>query len=219
MSIKVISTIAISLMAVGPHFAQPLMIPPAYADSIERVDRKLGSELNAILLYNDAVKSFGYADTIVISRSGAGFNYFYKDSLLPDLLSWYSNKNKPVKMDYARTWQETFMSSSTQQSLTDRFELFIRDASFDRNDLVYKLSHYTDDIQSGRYEERTKSGKVLVTGQYSQMDSLYVDTLTYFDPETYEESQEIIHRTKFAIKSGVWRYYSPEGILVKDEKY
>jgi len=206
-------------MAVGQHFAQALIITPAFADSIEKADRKLGSELNAILLYNDAVKSFGYADTIVITRSGAGFNYFYKDSLLTGLLHWYSNQHNQVKIDYSRTWKETYMFSSTQQSLTDRFELFIKDASFDRNDLVYKLSQFTDDILTGRYEERTKSGKVLVTGQYSQMDSMYVDTVLLFDPKTYEESHEIIHRTKFAVKSGVWRYFSPEGILIKEEKY
>lgn len=217
MRIKVISTIAISLMTAGPNFAQALMITPAYADSIQKVEQKLGSELNAILLYNDAVKSFGYADTIVITRSDAGFNFFYKDSLLTGLLYWYS-KNQ-VKIDYSRTWKETYLFSSTQQSLTDRFELFIRDASFDRNDLVYKLSNFSDDVQTGRYEERTKSGKVLVTGQYSQMDSMYIDTLIHFDPETYEESYEILHRTKVAIKSGIWRYYSPEGLLVKEEKY
>lgn len=97
--------------------------------------------------------------------------------------------------------------------------MVIINASFDPNDLVYKLSNFSNDVLIGRYEERTKTGKMLVTGQYCQIDSMYSDTLLYYDPETYDEILEIIPRSKFPIKSGNWRYYNTEGILLKEEKH
>jgi len=218
MKFKNISTLSVLLMLTGWNFAQTLVITPTFADSMEKVDKKLAWELQAILLYNDAVKTFGYTDTIRITKAGGLYYYFYQDSVITDLQFNFSGKQSLVALDYARSTNWVFLHSSTLQSPANKFELYVREASFDRNDLVYKLSNYLNDVQNGRYEERTKSGKIIVAGQYCQMDTMYVDTLASYDRETYEEIPEIIPRTKYAIKSGVWYYYSPEGILVRVEK-
>ncbi len=218
MKIKVISILPLLLLDFGLNFAQELRVNFYFADSIKKVNRDLGSELHAILLYNEAVKSFEYSDTIKITLSGGNFKYFYKDSLITDLRYKVSNKQKLVMLDYSGP-TSTYLIASTQQSLTNKFEMFVSDAAFDKNDLVYRLSNYFNDVLIGRYEERTRSGKVLITGQYCQIDSIYADTILTFDPETYEDINTVFPRTKFAIKTGIWYYYSSEGILTKEEKH
>jgi hypothetical protein len=94
------------------------------------------------------------------------------------------------------------------------------------NGSAISLSHQKDKLKKqerkdglafGSYEERLCNGNLLVSGQYCHIDSIYKDTVTTFNPETYEETVAITEHTKASKKYGKWVYYNAEGILTKEE--
>ena len=69
----------------------------------------------------------------------------------------------------------------------------------------------------GMFEERQCDGRILLQGQYCQVDEVFRDTIVTFDPETYEETVTITEYDKRAKKYGVWKHYDVNGVLVKEE--
>ena len=188
-----------------------------FADSVERYNYRAGKNIKAILTYNDAVKSFGYLDTISIVCSENQFKYIYRDTEIKEYRSQILRG--PIDIEYAISTESVFLVSRTQKSPTESFEMVIINVENDQNDLLYKLTNYTDGVINGRYEERTKSGKIIVSGLYCQIDSTYSDTLQLFNIETYEDIIKIVPRKKYPVKSGIWKYYTPEGKLQNKEVF
>ncbi len=72
---------------------------------------------------------------------------------------------------------------------------------------------------SGQYEEYFKNGKLKLSGMYGiGIDTNHVDTTEVYNPAT---NTTILTTEKVkgyaAVKMGTWRYYSMEGILIREE--
>ena len=200
-------------------FAQEIQLNQAYADSIRQVNSEVGEELRAIAVFNQVVKSFGFTDTVEVRLSTGQYRYTYKDTPLQDFSFDRTNPKHPFMLSYSGKDRLTQLSASLEQSPSKGFEVAVRPSPGNVMDLVYTLTLFEGGVKKGRYEERTPSGITLIRGQYCQVDTQYIDTITYFDPVTFDESIMIESHTKFAVKSGTWYYYSPEGILMKEEVF
>lgn len=200
-------------------FGQVVRLEQARIDSIKNRNWPLGSELQTIRLYNNAIKLFAYEDTISVFKINDRFEYFYKNTLLKGISFQKSEFLRPIQIDGYQGYKQTFLFTKVQQNPSNSFEILVLNAKFNENELVLSLTNFQDDIKISQYVEKTMSGQVLVKGQYCQVDSNYVETFEYIDPETYETSIKHIKRSKLAIKTGKWNYYLPSGELWKEEDF
>jgi hypothetical protein len=198
---------------------QILHLNKTFADSVQSRNWNLGKELHAILVYNGAVKSFGLTDTIIILKKNNSFEYYYNNRCITHIHPTYPYKHKLISIQFSHSDDFTFMVSTTWRSKKESFEIIILDSQEYENDLVYKLINYTNEVVNGKYIEHSKSGQLLVEGQYCQKDSTYRDRIEYFNPENYKSIIKKPLRTKFAVKTGTWKYYSIEGTPLKEEVY
>lgn len=82
------------------------------------------------------------------------------------------------------------------------------------------IEHYNDGVLSDRYVTVSRrSLKVLVEGQYSQIDSIWLDTVLHINPVTYDRVDSLVIRSKFPVKAGQWLYYNEQGDTIKIEEY
>ena len=77
-------------------------------------------------------------------------------------------------------------------------------------------------ILNGAYKEFHQNGEIKVEGQYQIIEEYTTtDTISTFDPETYEEGYFVIKGEfwkPISIKIGLWNYYDQTGKIIKTER-
>lgn len=84
-----------------------------------------------------------------------------------------------------------------------------------------KFVHYqtTSGRKNGFYEEKYCNGNTQLSGHYALVDTIMRDTVVIFNPDTYEEEIVITESYLHSKKTGTWKHYDQNGILVKEENY
>lgn len=72
---------------------------------------------------------------------------------------------------------------------------------------------------NGITQRRGFDGKLLEQREYCQMDSIHRDTVSVFNPETYEEQVTITEYNTFPKKCGVWKKFNAQGKLEEEIDY
>ncbi len=207
-------TILVSFLILSINiFSQEITLTKLYADSVKRYNWERGYELQAIVAYNKAVKAVGYVDTISLMRDVGLYQYWFHGVPMETFGVGRSNSVYPVSIHFGGV-----VMAEVRRTEEDSFEIFMHEEK-PNEDPKIGLKNYKSGILYGRQWDQTLSGKILFTGGYAAIDSIYNDTLLVLDPDTYEDVKQIIPRTKFPVKCGSWKYYELNGNLLQEEKY
>lgn len=177
-----------------------IVITDKLIDSVYSTDANLGLELNAIKLYNTAMNDLNMSDSINVFAHEDELHFYYGDERLKNLHS--TDLNVPMRLQYARNLENKYIQADAKTGKFSSFRLYINE---DKNcSKITKLENYTSRVLDGFYTRYCEDGKIYSQGHYKQIDSIYLDTMTVFDYNTYEERIRITEHSKFPVKCGEW---------------
>ena len=80
-----------------------------------------------------------------------------------------------------------------------------------------KECNYENGVLKGTYIEYFSNGQIKIKGQYGLTNGL--DTMYFFDPETYVETLKVKKTDSKSHKHGIWFYYNANGELISSETF
>ncbi len=188
-------------------------------DSLHNIDyngnvhkRNTSNNLFLIHQFNSIKRMMGQRDTIKIYKVNLGYSASYRNKVI-SLTNETINEENLIVMSSHDThtrslfYFETFSKSAkSQKIIVSKNRLNFLDNSIE-------ISNYTNEVISGSYKKLKYNGEPLVIGNYSLKDSTYQDTTILYDPDTYDETINIMTRKHVGVKCGEWRYYDIDGKL------
>lgn len=213
MNCKPIAIAIITVICVMNQTAAQIGLSKEVVDSIWSYNYELGTELRSISYYNQIIKSEKLSDTIIVQIVDGEVLYEYNKYKIKDLGISHDN-DSPVQLQYAGSRPLNYLYAIVQKNGTDQLRLLA--TRTDSCETKIRIENYRDEILFGNYIEMCSSGDIYRLGNYDQIDSVYLDTITYFDPDTYEEIIEIKERKVFPIKCGNWQVKTDKGIRIEE---
>ncbi|MDF1694779.1 MAG: hypothetical protein P1U56_03070 [Saprospiraceae bacterium] len=198
---KYLIGLVLLLVCEGVFAQQPLT--KSRIDSIWSYNPDLGNTLRIVKQYNKICTSLGIVDTLRISEKGNQFLYFLGENEVKNFKSGYCMDDR-FELTYSKNSHFPYLHVKVKPTINRQFELSVSKDYKCHNYLV--LKNFSNGVLDGRYIERCLNGSVFVEGMYTQVDSVYQDTLSHIDYHTYEETIEIVQRTKSPIKCGTWKF-------------
>jgi hypothetical protein len=176
-------------------------------------------EFTGVRRINYALKCVGGLDTVAYHRKGDELVYSYEGQKLNDPFG-RASKDRPVRIwsynGHGRWSVEMHVIKMMEDGGKEEFVIeTVSNQEYDK----FTYSYYINDISAGHYLELTPYGETLVDGNYTQIDSIWQDTIPLVNPETYEVSDSLVVRHKFPLKTGRWLYYGEQGDTLRIELY
>lgn len=184
-------------------------------DSIGMINYNTGMELSKISEYNNIIKSLNIFDTICINIIDGEVVYKYQNQRIKDFRMRINNAS-PIQMDYSTNRHSSYFYVKITKNNNERTEILVTRSDTCNKKIIVK--NFKDSVLSGEYIEKCFNGQVYNLGKYMQIDSVYRDTIIYYDSETYEEIVKIEERKKIAEKCGDWILQTEKGIINKKFK-
>ncbi len=187
---------------------------------------------NTFLLFNSICKILKLDHWVTDERILADKGYYYNGKKVryvdfmpkPNRVDAYRFYIPEMSIEIEKKTNDHGALGKLEDNLTINFKASVSHSDGRMDELYFnngriKLIQTFKRQLGGRYEERACDGRLLLDGQYCQIDSFHIDTAVYFNPETYEEVIKVTESDVYSKKSGVWRHYDNEGVLVKEEDF
>lgn len=181
--------------------AQELFLEQVNLDSIYSYDADLGNALYSIYYYNALVKMSDKTDTIIVLKNGDRYAFSINGksingmaNIIEEMNVLYMSSSKGKKLMYHQSL--TYDSDSTS------YRIFAQ--ANEEGEAIILLTNYMYDLPCGIFTGKNEEGLILSQGEYMFKDSIYIDTITTFHYETYEEQVDIIPRSFISVKCGPW---------------
>ncbi len=172
----------------------------------------LEQKLHCVFLYNKTLEDFGKKDFITCTLEDDKFGFHYKGAPLNNFFNPKEGHNSPI----------VIRGKYTAHSFLLSFYTYLEDDRFYKFNLIRKdggdfaiHSNYKNGMYDGAYIEKYLSAETTTSGNYTQIDSFYLDTIETFDPNTYESNLSITEKEKISVKCGIWKYATEDGDKIK----
>ncbi|HRX29319.1 MAG TPA: hypothetical protein P5235_08015 [Saprospiraceae bacterium] len=177
---------------------------------------RIANNLHLIHQFNGIKQILGQTDIIRVFKVNNSYLAYYRDKEL-EITKTYIDEEKLIKIWGSKAHTVNFIFSETFNGNGTSQRIILSSSKLNSDKSSIKVENYINGVISGSYKELKLNGEPIVIGNFTQIDSIYHDTIITYDYETYEEQFKVIKRLQIGIKCGEWMHYNNDG-QIKIEK-